>query len=90
MMFPHEPHNGRYITHALVIRNNDERAVFLNVVWITKSKSSAQEIKASHNAKLKGINTYFMCLITKNIETKPLYGMKDKQSQSKKQEVNNW
>ncbi len=54
-----------------------------------KRKTSAQKVEASHKAKLKSVYTFFVYLVAEDIETNPLYRMKDKQCQSEKQEVNN-
>lgn len=58
-----------------MVGHNNERLVQINVIWIGKGKTCAQNIEAAHQEKLQPVYTDFMCLIAKYIKANPLNGM---------------
>ncbi|MEO1545400.1 MAG: hypothetical protein AAFU74_01520, partial [Bacteroidota bacterium] len=64
----HIPNDSRNVEPALVIRNNNQRNVGWNLMFICKGVSRSQQVSTSQNTPIEPIHTFFMGLISKNIE----------------------
>ena len=88
MMLPQIPYYRRYIIYSLVVCHKNTRPSNRNVVWIIKSKSRTQDIKASHKEEIKYIYRFFVGLITPYFQRNPLHTMENYQGE-KEEKVRN-
>jgi hypothetical protein len=69
-----------------VIGNNDQRSIGWDGLLVFKCISGTEHVGTSHNEPIKDGNASFVRIIPKDLQTKPLYGMKNDQHQSKANE----
>ena len=83
-----KPNHSNNIIHTLMIRHKNQRNIFWNAFYVFKFVGCPQKVRASQQEKIQVIDTYFMGLIAKNMETNPLNWMKNNQSKTETQIIN--
>jgi hypothetical protein len=86
MVHAHVPDNRWNIVHALVVGHNDEGSICWKLLLVSESIPGSQNIRAPHDEPIEDGDTFFVSIISNQIETQPLYGMKNDQYQTKQQE----